>query len=97
MSATDTSPAAAAPDAMRARARTLGWVVLLFGALGLADAVRFARAALWHRPLVVGDWVNLVFAIVLLAAAAAYLRQRRQLLAAAQRAARASNTGRPST
>lgn len=78
------------------RARTLGWLALLFGGLGVADAIRFVRAALRPAPLVAGDWLTLAFATVLLLAATMYLQQRRRLVAG-QREAGASNTGRPST
>ena len=86
MSGTD-ARAAGTPDALKRRARSTGWLALMFGALGIADAVRVARAALGDAPIVAGDWVNLAFAVALLAAASVYLRQRRRLLAAAQRAA----------
>lgn len=51
---------------------------ILFGCLGTADAIAFARAAM-RGALVAGDWMGLAFAIAYASGAAALLVYRRRL------------------
>lgn len=75
--------------------RIPGWATLLFLALGVANALRFVRAAGSAEPLAANDWMTLALSVVFLLGAAGFAQLRRR--AAAQRPAAASNTGRPST
>lgn len=57
---------------------------ILFGCLGVADAIAFARAAM-RGALVAGDWMGLAFAVVYVSGAAALLVHRRRLARAETR------------